>query len=66
MSTGWVTPLARVATGAVEQRVRLRLGLAFGYVRTAAQQRDEYRVGAVPGVRSASPLFAQLWPHRHG
>ena len=20
----------------------------------------------VPGVRSPSPLFAQLWPHRHG
>ena len=20
----------------------------------------------VPGVRSANPLFAQLWPHRHG
>jgi 16S rRNA (cytosine967-C5)-methyltransferase len=23
-------------------------------------------LSAVPGVRSASPLFAQLWPHRHG
>jgi 16S rRNA (cytosine967-C5)-methyltransferase len=23
-------------------------------------------LSAVPGARSASPLFAQLWPHRHG
>jgi 16S rRNA (cytosine967-C5)-methyltransferase len=23
-------------------------------------------LSTVPGVRSASPLFAQLWPHRHG
>jgi 16S rRNA C967 or C1407 C5-methylase (RsmB/RsmF family) len=20
----------------------------------------------VPGLRSPSPLFAQMWPHRHG
>jgi len=20
----------------------------------------------IPGVRAANPLFAQLWPHRHG